>query len=110
MSSVQSPVSDMLVTVKSREIQRGTISAMAGQMAEARLHFLAAAHLELVLAQDYEEVGDSELSRRSLLSAASSLWRAEEKVESKRIFDELIQSDPGRAGEIQEIVNDLTAG
>lgn len=57
MSSVQTPVSDMLVTVKSREVQRGMLAEMGNRQTEARTHFLAAAHLELVLADDYERGG-----------------------------------------------------
>ena len=49
MSSVQSTVSDMTVTVKSREVQRGMLAEMGSKHEEAREHFLAAAHLELVL-------------------------------------------------------------
>ncbi|MEX1028298.1 MAG: hypothetical protein WD049_09910 [Candidatus Paceibacterota bacterium] len=108
MSSVQSPVSDMLVTVKSREVQRATLAAMGGQSTDARKHFLAAAHLELVLAAgDYEQAGDAELARRSRISAASCFWRAGEANDAQAIFDELSQSDPSRASEIQEVVDDL---
>ena len=39
MSSIQSPVSDMLLTVKSREIQRGMVAAMSGQPGNARSIF-----------------------------------------------------------------------
>ena len=69
MSSVQSTVSDMTVTVKSREVQRGMLAAMGSRPEDAREHFLAAAHLELVLANDYEQAGDMELARRSRISA-----------------------------------------
>ena len=65
MSSVQTPVSDMLLTVKSREVQRGMLAEMGNRQAEAQQHFLAAAHLELVLASDYEHVEDTGLARRS---------------------------------------------
>ena len=107
MSSVQSPVSDMLVTVKSREVQRGMMAAMGGQPSEARKHFLAAAHLELVLAGDYDHAGDAELSRRSRISAASCFWRAGETSDAQAIFDELSQADPNRASEIQELIDEL---
>jgi len=107
MSSVQSPVSDMLVTVKSREVQRGMLAAMGGQSDDARKHFLAAAHLELVLAGDYEQAGDAELSRRSRISAASCFWRAGETRDARAIFDDLSQADPSRVHEIQEVVDDL---
>jgi len=42
------PVSDLLVTVKSREMQRGMSAEMRGDPLTASRHFLAAAHLELV--------------------------------------------------------------
>ena len=107
MSSVQNTVSDMLVTVKSREVQRGMTAEMAGQPDDAKKHFLAAAHLELVLAGDYEQAGDVELSRRSLISAASCFWRAGETSDAQEIFDELKHADPTRAGEIQEVMGEL---
>lgn len=57
MSTMQSPVSDMLVTVKSREVQRGLLAEMAGNREEASRHFLAAGRLEMVLANDYAVAG-----------------------------------------------------
>lgn len=107
MSSVQSPVSDMLVTVKSREVQRGMMAAMGGQADDARKHFLAAAHLELVLAGDYEQAGDTEMSRRSHISAASCFWRAGQSSDAQAIFDDLSHADPNRANEINEVIADL---
>ena len=76
MVTASSPVSDMLVTVKSRELQRGMLAEMRGDRTDATRHFLAAAHLELVLANDYKQAGQSDLARRSRLSAASCFWRA----------------------------------
>ena len=74
---------------------------MGGQLSNARKHFLAAAHLELVLA------GDIELARRSRISAASCFWRAGEIDEAQAIFDNLCQAEPQRAGDIQEVIDDL---
>ena len=108
MSSVHNTVSDMLVTVKSREVQRGMMAAMAGHSDDAKKHYLAAAHLELVLAGDYEQAGDGELSRRSRISAASCFWRAGETSDAQAIFDEMSRSDPSLASEIQEVINELT--
>lgn len=71
MSTAPASVSDMVVTVKSREVQRALLAEMRGDREAARRHFLASAHLELVLASDYEQAGDSPLSFRSHLSAAS---------------------------------------
>ena len=107
MSSVQFPVSDMLVTVKSREVQRGMMAAMGGQTDDARQHFLAAAHLELVLAGDYEQAGEPELSRRCRISAASCFWRAGESRDAQAILNDLSQADPTRAIEIHEVLDDL---
>jgi hypothetical protein len=54
MATAHVSVSDMLVTVKSRELQRGLLAEMHGDQTGAARHLLAAAHLELVLADDYE--------------------------------------------------------
>ena len=53
MAAAHAPVSDMLVTVKSRELQRGMLAEMRGDRTGAARHLLAAAHLELVLDDDY---------------------------------------------------------
>ncbi len=107
MSSVQSTVSDMLVTVKSREVQRGMLAEMGSRPDEAREHFLAAAHLELVLGKDYERAGDLGLARRSRISAASCFWRAGEVGRAHSIFAEERQSDPSGSHEIQDLINEL---
>lgn len=107
MSSVQTPVSDMLITVKSREVQRGMLAEMGHRKTEARQHFLAAAHLELVLASDYEGVGEAELARRSRISAASCFWRAGERDRAQSVFSTLIQQAPDQADEIREVIQDL---
>lgn len=107
MSSVQSTVSDMTVTVKSREVQRGMLAEMGGRSDDACRHFLAAAHLELVLATDYEQAGEMELAGRSRISAASCFWRAGELETARAIFDELRQSSPSRADEIRELLQEL---
>ena len=107
MSSVQPAVSDMVVTVKSRQVQRGMLAEMSGRSDEAARHFLAAAHLELVLSEDYEQAGEAELARRSRLSAASCLWRAGRLDEAQAIFDAMVQAEPSRASEVQEILSEL---
>jgi hypothetical protein len=48
MTAAHTPFSDMLVTVKSRELQRGLLAEMRGDQTGAARHLLAAAHLELV--------------------------------------------------------------
>jgi hypothetical protein len=107
MSTVQLPVSDMLVMVKSREVQRGMLAEMGGRSREAAQHFLAAAHLELVLADDYQRADDVEQERRSRISAASCFWRAGERKRASAIFDALAQEDPDREEEIREIMDEL---
>ena len=106
MSSVAN-VSDMLVTVKSREVQRAMAAELEGDMARAKKHFLAAAHLEQVLADDYEHAGDPALSRRSLISAASCFWRAGQHDEASLILGDLKHRDPSRDGEIKQVEDEL---
>jgi hypothetical protein len=109
MSIAQPIVSDMLITVKTREVQRGWIAEMAGRADEASRHLLAAAHLELVLAKDYEAAGEMNMARRSLIGAASCFWRAGNKDRAEMVFADLKTSDPSRASEVQEVIDDLTA-
>jgi hypothetical protein len=108
MSTAAASVSDMLVTVKAREIQRALFAEMSGDRAAARLHFLAAAHLELVLARDYEELGDAVAVYRSRLSAASCLWRGGEIEKGRRTLGELLAQQPDRAAAIQQAIAELT--
>jgi hypothetical protein len=98
---------NMLVTVKSREIQRGMLAEMSGHAPESARHFLAAAHLELVLAADYELADDADLAWRSRISAASCLWRAGRPDEARHILADLKDARPDRASEIDEVVRDL---
>jgi hypothetical protein len=97
----------MLVTVKSREVQRGMLAEMRGDRESSIHHFLAAAHLELVLASDYEEIGDSDLALRSRLSAASCFWRAGQPERARSMIEQLSQSDPSRSAMIQKVLEDL---
>ena len=107
MSATSGAVSDMLVTVKSREVQRGMLAEMRGDRESSIHHFLAAAHLELVLASDYEEIGDPELALRSRLSAASCFWRAGQPERARSMIDQLSQSDPSRSTMIRKVLEDL---
>lgn len=97
----------MLLTVKSRQVQRGTLAEMRGDRAVAARHLLAAAHLELVLANDYEEAGEGELSLRSGLSAASCFWRAGHPTQARDLIDELLRRYPARASSIQAVLTEL---
>src|SRR5262245_6403940 len=107
MSAIQSPVSDMLATVKSREVQRALLAEMRGDRAGAVRHFLAAAHLETVLAGDYEQAGQEELALRSRFSAASCLWRAGRAQEARLFLDTLRQTAPAVGTEIQRLLAEL---
>jgi hypothetical protein len=107
MSTVESPVSDMLLTVKSREIQRGMSAEARGDDQAAARHFLAAAHLELVVAEDYSANGQDSLAFRSRLSAASCLWRGGKAEEGREILNELIASEPQHESEIRFVIADL---
>jgi hypothetical protein len=98
----------MLVTVKSREVQRALLAEMRADREAARRHFLASAHLELVLAADYEQAGDSPLSFRSQLSAASCFWRAGEYEQAQRRFEEMRTTHPTLAAAIEQVWTELT--
>jgi hypothetical protein len=100
-------VSDMLVIVKSREVQRAMLAEMRGDRKEAAKHFLAAAHLELVLADDYAQAGQAELALRSGISAASCLWSAGDPDRARPLFDELRQGHPAQADAIRQVVEEL---
>jgi hypothetical protein len=108
MSTASVPVSDMLITVKSREVQRALLAEMRDDRPGARRHFLAGAHLELVLAADYERAGDGELALRSQLSAASCFWRAGEHAQAQRLLDDMRATHPAQAAMIQQIQTELT--
>ncbi len=108
MSTAPAPVSDMLITVKSREVQRALLAEMRGDREAARRHFLASAHLELVLAADYEQASDSQLALRSQLSAASSFWRAGEYEQAQRQLEDLRAAYPDQTAAIQQVQTELT--
>ncbi len=103
MSPVSPPVSDMLVTVKSREVQRALLAEMRQDRAAAVRHFLAAAHLERVLADDYRQAGEGERALRSELSAASCFWRGGEREEAETLLQSLLRAHPAQAAEIQQV-------
>jgi len=107
MSAAPAMVSDMLVIVKSREVQRATLAEMRGDRREAAKHFLAAAHLELVLADDYAQSGQPALALRSGISAASCFWSAGDRDRARPLFDELLQAHPGQADAIRQAAEEL---
>jgi hypothetical protein len=108
MPATSSVVSDMLVTVKSREIQRAMFAERSGDREAARRHFLAAAHLELVLAHDYDEAAEPDLALHSRISSASCLWSGGEIEQGRQALAALQIQFPGQATAIQEVVAELT--
>jgi hypothetical protein len=107
MASGRYSVSDMLVTVKSREIQRGMLAEMRNDLSTAARHLLAGAYLELVLVEDYRGVGDESLALRSHLSAASCLWRAGQVEQAERIFTEIAQTYADGPTQVQQVGSEL---
>jgi hypothetical protein len=107
MATADTTVSDMLVTVKSREIQRGLLAQMRRDNGTARKHLLAAAHLEMVLAEDYHRAGLEELALRSRISAASCFWRVGEVKQAKDLFKAIRREEPDQADNIQQIIKEL---
>lgn len=107
MSAAPTMVSDMLVTVKSREVQRAMLAEMRGDRKDAAKHFLAAAQLELVLADDYAQAGQPELALRNGISAASCFWSAGCPERAQPLFDELLQAHPTQASSIRQAVEEL---
>lgn len=98
---------EMIAIVKSREIQRGMLAELRGDDPEAVSHFLAAAHLDLVLATDYAEMGADELALRSLLGAATCFWRGHEKQRVRSILSETLGRYPARSRLVHEIEREL---
>lgn len=100
-------VSDMLVTTKSREIQRGMLAEMRGDRAAAGRHLLAAAHLELVLADDYTAARESKLAIRSRISAASCFWRGGDVARGREVFESIVRDHPERSATVQNLIEEL---
>lgn len=107
MPAATSSVSDMLVTVKSREIQRGLMAEMQGDHDSATRHFLAAAHLELVLAADYDQSDEPGQALRSRLSAASCFWRGGQCDRGRRLIDQLSETNVSHSARIRKVLEDL---
>jgi hypothetical protein len=107
MSTAQAPASELLTTVKSHQIQRGMLAEMRGDRGAAGRHFLAAAHLELVLASDYAESGQADLALRSRLSAASCFWRAGQSLRAKAILHDVMQEGSSQATAAGQVLAEL---
>ena len=108
MSTEPSGISDMVATVKSREVQRALFAEMAGDRSAASRHFLAAGHLELVLSEDYAAAGADDLALRSRLSAASCFWRAGHIPQAQDVFDSLLKAYPTQTTAIQQVIAELS--
>ena len=107
MFTMTSPVSDMLMTVKSREVQRGMLADMRGDRPSATRHFLARAHLELVIAADLDEAGEPDLAERSRISAISCFWRAGDTQTARDLMDKMLRERPERAAVLESLLHDL---
>lgn len=97
----------MLVTVKSREVQRGMLAELDGAQARAARHFLAAAHLELVFADDYAQAGQDDMALRSRLGAASCFWRGGQAEPARTLFELVVRDDPAQAVVVQDVLAEL---
>jgi hypothetical protein len=97
----------MLVTVKSREVQRGMLAEMRGEPESAARHLLAAAHLELVLATDYDVDDEPDLALRSRLSAASCFWRGGRKDLARGLLHDLLATHIDKAAIIEQLIGEL---
>jgi hypothetical protein len=107
MPSVGSPVKDVPSTAKSREIQRGMLAEMRGDKAAVEKHMLAAAQMELVLADDFRNAGKAKMAYRSLLSAASAFWRAGYPERARPVFAAMSQEFPEKAAVTNEAIQEL---
>jgi ABC-type transport system involved in multi-copper enzyme maturation permease subunit len=107
LASENSQTSHMLLAVKVWQIERGASAEMRGDKRMIGRHFLAAAHLELVLAEEYDASAQYELAIESRKSAASCLWRAGQVAEARSLFEELRQGNRFLAREIDETVKHL---
>jgi hypothetical protein len=110
MSTTKPMVNEMLVIVKSREIQRAWLAERANQPDEARKHYLAGGALEMVLADDYRQVSEEKLARRSRISAATCFWRAGARTNAEEVLEQLRKEDPARAAEVDRIRHELEHG
>jgi len=80
------------------------LTEMRGDRTSAARYLLAAAHLELVLADDYEQSGQLDLAFRSRLSAASCFWRAGKPDQARELFEYMIQDHQTKEQAIREVI------
>lgn len=110
MVTAVSEESELFITAKAREIQRGMLAEMRGDRAAAERHLLAAAHMELVLAEDYAAAGQELQAARSKVSAGSCFWRAGEVERGRQVLEEVIRNYPMQAAAARNAIDDLLAG
>ena len=98
---------DMMVTVKSRLIQRAIMAEARRDQDAAVKYHTAAAHLDLLLADEYAEEGDRFLDFRSRLSAACGLWKAGQVEVARQQFATLPGQFPERARHIEICLEEM---
>jgi hypothetical protein len=96
--------------LKSWELQRGMLAEVCGDRTDAARYLLAAAHLGLVLADDYAQADQSDLALRSRLSAAPCFWRAGQSDQAHELFEAMIQDHPMQKQAIREVITALEQG
>jgi ABC-type transport system involved in multi-copper enzyme maturation permease subunit len=105
--SSASQISDMLVLVTSREVERGELAQTRGDTQNAIRHYLAAAHMCLVLAEEYADNAQFESALRSRKNAVSCFWRAGHTLQARLLLEELKQENQFLSQEIDGVVLDL---
>lgn len=107
VTAEKTQIKDTLVLAASHETQRAMLAQWRGDRAKSVRHLLAAGHIELVLAEDYSEAGNSRDSLRCRLSAASCFWRAGDVATARSLFDEMRMRYPAKAKVIDETKAEL---
>ena len=107
MATLEAPANDMLGTAKSREVQRAMFAEMRGDKKDAAEHYLAAAHMEIVLAKDHARANKKWLHLRSMVSAASCFWMAGQIDVARKYFRRILRNNPDRKKIVQEAVASL---
>ena len=107
MATAQTPVSEALILAASQETQRGMLAEWSGNRAGAARHLTAAAHLELVIAEDYDDAGNSRDALYRMISAASCFWRGGDIPRARELFGGMQSKYPKKAKLIAEIVAEL---
>ncbi len=88
-ASSANQISDTLSLVASREMERAELARARDDQKTAVKHFLGAAHMYLVLAEEYADNAQFELAMRSRKYAVSCFWRAGHELQARLLFEEL---------------------